>query len=416
MALLNPDHPRLLSFTLDDWPIFGGPVSIILTDGVAILTGRNGSGKSAILEGFTAISSIAISASNITDIDHDSIPKTLSIEILTPENRHLKYEYHLISEPDNQVNDLITDIWASHASDDKYFLWNDACQYLDGDREFLWKTEAGEVKLYRKNHEEERTFFLGPNVSLFSLSALSGRKSVQNFELLKNEITWVQKLLRYKFILGQHVTRPVPRREPLVLKIEKALLLYHSTITSLDGIALAIIKLEEKKELDEFEQICRRIGLANKIRIQKFIANLSIGDDIRDNGYVAEVLLDGINIGLVSDGTMRVLAILLEVIHRTKLESLVILEEPEQQIHPGLLLKLLREVQTYMIDRDLIISTHSPQIVSEMKPDQIHLVQRINGRTTVRKLNSVEIDNVYTYLTEEGDLGEWVYSGILDDE
>jgi hypothetical protein len=43
MSDSNP--PRLLSFTLDGWPVLGGPVTISLNDGVAVLVGRNGAGK-----------------------------------------------------------------------------------------------------------------------------------------------------------------------------------------------------------------------------------------------------------------------------------------------------------------------------------------------------------------------------------
>ena len=33
----------------------------------------------------------------------------------------------------------------------------------------------------------------------------------------------------------------------------------------------------------------------------------------------------------------------------------------------------------------------------------------------VRKLGEDEIHNVVEYLCEEGNLGEWIYSGILDE-
>ena len=65
---------------------------------------------------------------------------------------------------------------------------------------------------------------------------------------------------------------------------------------------------------------------------------------------------------------------------------------------------------------NLILSTHSPQVVSWTSPDKIILVHRDNGRTFVRKLGEDQIHNVIEYLSEDGELGEWIYSGILDDE
>jgi predicted ATPase len=78
--LPNPSQPRLLSFALDGWDVLGGRVSVSLTDGIEVLVGRNGAGKSAILEGFKAISSWATGGLNrIESGDSDSIPKMLDI-------------------------------------------------------------------------------------------------------------------------------------------------------------------------------------------------------------------------------------------------------------------------------------------------------------------------------------------------
>jgi predicted ATPase len=67
MSDSNP--PRLLSFTLDGWTVLGGPVTISLNDSVAVLVGRNGAGKSAILEGFRAISYRAVGRNRARSVE-----------------------------------------------------------------------------------------------------------------------------------------------------------------------------------------------------------------------------------------------------------------------------------------------------------------------------------------------------------
>ena len=134
----------------------------------------------------------------------------------------------------------------------------------------------------------------------------------------------------------------------------------------------------------------------------------------KEKESLSSVLLDGTNLGLLSDGTLRVLSILIEVMSSSP-KATIIIEEPELQIHPGMLSKLLREIEAYTFDNNLIISTHSPQVVSWTEPGKINLVYRENKQTFVRKLDPDEIDNVVEYLNEEGDLGEWIYSGILDE-
>jgi predicted ATPase len=127
-----------------------------------------------------------------------------------------------------------------------------------------------------------------------------------------------------------------------------------------------------------------------------------------------EILFDGVNIGLLSEGTLRILSIILDLINLKPITTLLI-EEPETQIHPGMLEKLLNEIESYTHGQNLILSTHSPQVVSWTQPDKINLVYRKNGQTFVRKLATNEIENVVEYLNEEGDLGDWIYSGILDE-
>ena len=46
----------------------------------------------------------------------------------------------------------------------------------------------------------------------------------------------------------------------------------------------------------------------------------------------------------------------------------IIIEEPEMQIHPGMLSKLLAEIETYTFEDNLIVSTHSPQVVAWTEP------------------------------------------------
>ena len=77
--------------------------------------------------------------------------------------------------------------------------------------------------------------------------------------------------------------------------------------------------------------------------------------------------------------------------------------------------KILNEIESYTYGDGLLISTHSPQVVAWTSPDKINLVHRTDGKTIVRKLGEVEIQNVIEYLSEEGSLGEWLYSGIVDE-
>ena len=406
----NTNQPRLLSFTLDGWSVLGSRVTVSLDDGVAVLVGRNGAGKSAILEGFEAISLCAIGRFNQLVYDSESFPKILEIEILTPTARRLKYSYEFITldSSDDDLNFDDSDDSIDEKSEVSRFSWNDYCRYINEGEDHLWTTDNG-VTTFNTGDAPIITVLGNTHSLRQSLPATSPIK-------LPNEMLWVYSVLRGVRLLGKASIRQRTRRQPSQLRVSSKGISTRSFSLG-DILARKILRLIGKDELSEIESICKRVGLGSKISVQKFILSRDSGEKIEneDEEYISSVLLDGVNIGLLSDGTLRVLSILIEIIASSP-NTTTIIEEPETQIHPGMLAKLLNEIETYSFGENLILSTHSPQVISWTRPEKIILVHRDNGRTFVQKLGDDQIHNVIEYLSEEGDLGEWIYSGVLDDE
>ncbi|WP_237747598.1 AAA family ATPase [Planktothrix prolifica] len=381
-----------------------------LDDGVAVLVGRNGAGKSAILEGFEAISLCAIGRFNQLVYDSESFPKILEIEILTPTDRRLEYRYEFttLASSDDDLNFDDSDDSIDEKSEVSRFSWNDYCRYINEGEDHLWTTDNGVT-----------TFHTGDDPIITVLgNTHSLRQSLPKTSPIKlpNEMLWVYSVLRGVHLLGKASIRQRTRRQPSQLRVSSKGISTRSFSLG-DILARKILRLIAKDELYEIESICQRVGLGSKISVQKFILSRDSGEKIEneDEEYISSVLLDGVNIGLLSDGTLRVLSILIEIIASSP-NTTTIIEEPETQIHPGMLAKLLNEIETYSFGENLILSTHSPQVISWTRPEKIILVHRDNGRTFVQKLGDDQIHNVIEYLSEEGDLGEWIYSGVLDDE
>jgi AAA domain, putative AbiEii toxin, Type IV TA system len=407
--LPKTSEPRLLSFTLDGWTVLGGGVSVSLSDRVAVLVGRNGAGKSAILEGFRAISSWAIDRfGRSAQFDIDSIPRVLDTEILTPNDRRLHYRYELIALPTSADDqDIAIEESSVEDSEETQFSWNERCQYIDGDQEVLWTTKIGVT-----------TFSEGNATILGSTSSLRrARFSIADSPHLRKteEMHWVSSVLSGVRLLGKTSIRQTYIRRPSLIQVSRTSFSSSSRLFwEVDRLSRKILRMKGE-ERDELESICQRIGIGSKITIQKFVSSEEpkekAGGETEE--FIASILLDEVNIGLLSDGTLRVLSLLTELIAAPP-SATTIIEEPETQIHPGMLAKLLNEIEAYTSDENLIISTHSPQVVAWTKPENINLVYRDRGCTTVRKLHSDEIEQVVDYLCDEGDLGDWLYSGILD--
>jgi energy-coupling factor transporter ATP-binding protein EcfA2 len=404
-------HPRLLSFTLDGWDVLGDRVSVSLSDGVAVLVGRNGAGKSAILEGLKEISSYAIGRFNRNrQSDGDSFPKILDIELLTPTERRLRYRYELLVL-DVQENELESDIDIDGSEietfDESQFSWNDHCEYVDGKNESLWTTTNGLTTL---NHGDHQTTGIFGTTALVRRPGLLGNSEGK----LPDEFKWIHIVLSGIRILGKTPIRQRSyRRRPSILSVSSKGMFFVREMP--DILARKIIRMESD-ELDELVEICKRVGIATSVSVQNFTPIENLIDKLKGKNVdrVVSVLLDDVNIGLLSDGTLRVLSILIEIITSSP-STTTIIEEPEVQIHPGMLAKLMNEIESYTYGENLVLSTHSPQVVGWTSPDKINLVHRSDGITIVRTLGEAEIQNVITYLSEEGSLGEWLYSGMVDE-
>ncbi len=408
----NANQPRLLSFTLDDWTALGEKVSVSLLDQVAVLVGRNGAGKSAILEGFAAISSVAVGNFRWPQqFDIDTIPKKLEIEILTSDERRLQYMYELIIMPASTEVDLDSSIDDPEIEipEETILTYNETCQYMDESQELLWTTEVGTITV-----GNETSFIIIGSTSFLQQAKSDIRKGSPR---LPKEVHWVYDVLNGVRLLGKiPIRQTYSRRQSLIQVSRKRFFATSGSLyREVDGLARKILRMRIE-DIRELESICQRIGLGSTISIQKFILNEESKEKSKNENeeYVTGVSLDGVNIGLLSDGTLRVLSLLVALI-ASHSSVTTIVEEPETQIHPGMLAKLLSEIETYTFGQNLIFSTHSPQVVGWTTPDKINLVYREHGRTIIRKLNEEEIQKVVEYLYEEGDLGEWLYSGILDE-
>jgi predicted ATPase len=166
---------------------------------------------------------------------------------------------------------------------------------------------------------------------------------------------------------------------------------------------------DNREAYDEFCALGNKLQLFKQVKVAIF--RQEGGDP--ESREIAALSFDGVNAGLLSDGTLRAIEILYNLL-ALKPGSLLLVEEPETAVHPGMLARLLNIIESYTQDRQLVFSTHSPEVVSRARAGQLRLVQRFEGKTTLRRLTGDEAKRVQQYLCDEGTLGEFVFSGGVD--
>ena len=104
----------------------------------------------------------------------------------------------------------------------------------------------------------------------------------------------------------------------------------------------------------------------------------------------------------VSDGTLRLLGIL-TAIHQRLMPSLIAIEEPELTVHPGAAAMLCDELIEASQNMQVVVTTHSPDIISRMPVSALRVVERSADGTRLGKVASDQLAAINDELFSPGD-------------
>jgi len=107
----------------------------------------------------------------------------------------------------------------------------------------------------------------------------------------------------------------------------------------------------------------------------------------------------------VSDGTIKMFAYMI-LLHDPEPHPLLCIEEPENFLHPDLLLQLCEEIREYS-ERggQVFVSSHSPDFVNGLKVEELYFLVKDNGFTTIK---SASEDSLVKDLSKDNQLG-WLW-------
>lgn len=104
-----------------------------------------------------------------------------------------------------------------------------------------------------------------------------------------------------------------------------------------------------------------------------------------------------------SDGTLRVAGILTALLQEPAL-TLIGVEEPELTVHPGALPLLFDYLKQASNTSQVIVTTHSPDLLEHFDADDVRVVDRVNGVTYVSPMDDSQLAAVKSRLLSLGDL------------
>jgi predicted ATPase len=190
---------------------------------------------------------------------------------------------------------------------------------------------------------------------------------------------------------------------------------WHSHIAGAKNTIMKIfrLKLENESSFSELQSILgpNQLDLIDEIVVLSIPFSKSSGTadqraffiQFRPCGHT-----DTFSFEKLSFGTQRVLSMIVSMLADET--SVALIEQPEDGIHPALLDKLIDIIRTYTMEKQLFISSHSPIVLDALDPLEIKLVELANGRTYARSLDDTEINAARNYLAKEGPLSAFVES------
>ncbi|HXJ93428.1 MAG TPA: AAA family ATPase [Terriglobia bacterium] len=100
---------------------------------------------------------------------------------------------------------------------------------------------------------------------------------------------------------------------------------------------------------------------------------------------------EGVTANLLSDGTLKLLC-LIAILKSPDPPPLICIDEPEVGLHPDWIELVAELMQSAATRTQLIVATHSPQIVAKLDPEQVIVTEKEEGETHLERLNGQELE------------------------
>ena len=113
----------------------------------------------------------------------------------------------------------------------------------------------------------------------------------------------------------------------------------------------------------------------------------------------------------VSDGTIRLIALMVVANLGTKQPGVIAIEEPENGLHPHILKHLIDIFRETSKTTQIIATTHNPEFLNHVAPKEVLFCGTVDGVTKVRRADSLkEIESFRKHFS----LGELYVQGTFD--
>jgi len=356
--------------------------------GMTAFIGRNGSGKTNILKAIWWVANHIISHQPFKTSRDENMEINLLLEL---DNTYYQYALKIVP---NSTQDFLNEKLVIQIAPDKW--------------QTLFHRQQDTIKV----EENDTDIKIGSTIpSLSALIALLPQESMIR-KPISSIIDFLQTVRYYPLDEEQLLT------EATIFTHANYLNWLNQSKNQLDINSSVVMRLlhlalEKPNDFDELKTLIgsKGLGIIEEIRVDTM--RLPEENDDKSDVFYSILFQPSLHHGSkkfyyqnLSFGTRRLLKILVSVIYDKS--AVLLLEQPEDGIHVGLLHKLIPLLKSYSDQEQFILASHSPEILNRLEPQEIRLVTMKNGITDLRSLDKTEIATAHQFIHEQGTLSDFI--------
>ncbi|MDM8558425.1 ATP-binding protein [Candidatus Parabeggiatoa sp. HSG14] len=353
---------------------------------MTVLIGRNGSGKTNILKTIWWITNI-ISPQPIKTSREENTEIDLLLEL-----DNTQYYYKLKILP-NSTQDFLNEKLAVQIASDKW--------------KTLFHRQQDTIKI-KNNTDEIKVGSAMPSLS--ALIALLPQESTLR-KPISSIVNFLQTVRYYPIDETQ-----LPREATTLFTHSNYVNWLNKSQNQFDvnsSVIMRLLHLSLERQ-EEFEEIKTLVGQEGLDIIKDIkVDTITHPPEMSDKSNVFYHILfqpshssERLHYHNLSFGTRRLLRIIVSVIYDKS--AVLLLEQPEDGIHIGLLHKIIPLLKSYSDQGQFILASHSPEVLNRLEPQEIRLVTMENSITSLRSLDKVDIATAHQFIREQGTLSDFI--------
>ena len=394
-------------------------------DNITALVALNNFGKSNVLSGIDfGIDFIKASIEDKKDMMSNSNLIPINCNMI---GRNYRYEMEVSTDVDEEEYIILYGF---------EFEWKD-----NEDKEPRIVSEFLKIKLNEKGQKFTQLINRTADTALYKSSETgrcSSKIKVEDAELVVNKLRAydelyyaeiITKLNGMKIYMENNLdAKSFYRPDPIIRKG------FEDEMINANNLPRVIYNLKRQRP-DKFELLkdvySQLFPDIEDVIVKNFQLNAAEGNQLPEDApfiftdfvYVLFVkeknLANPVNFSMMSDGAKRVFMILTKVsVSSVSNISLIAIEEPENSIHPGLFQAYIQIISQLLDDCKVIITSHSPYIISYLNPSWIHVgMNRKAGVAeffTFRKSGQKQLENDADVFNMS--MGDYLFSMLADSE